>query len=171
MLHFFFTFFFDLFPTCLCLWCTCWQLTRLTIAGLVQEEDLEEALDASLVACLDANLGQNLDVPLDSNLDADLVTSLDGILELDLDPILDAILDLRLLETGTEIEPISGGGSNGQMDLWYVGGVERELIVGRDTDLETFFCRDPRVIASLGIEDMESRFNPPPVENPSCYHL
>ena len=116
--------------------------------------DLDEDLAARLVACLDANL----DARLDSNLDS--------ILDSDLDSILDSNLDLDLV-TGTR----TGGGSNFRLDLGYVGGVDRELILGRDLDLDLdWFWSDPRVIASLGIEDMERRFNLPPVENPG-YHL
>ena len=96
---------------------------------------------ARLVARLDANLDARLDAILDSNLDSDL------------DSILDSNLDLDLV-TGTGI----GGGSNFRLDLGYVGGVDRELILGWDLDLDWFWS-DPRVIASLGIEDIERRFN------------
>ena len=106
--------------------------------------DLDEGLAARLVARLDANLDARLDSILDSILDSDSVTG-----------------------TGT------AGGSNFRSDLGYVGDVDRELILGRDLDLDfdlDCFCSDPRVIASLGIEDMERIFNLPPVENPG-YHL
>ena len=117
-------------------------------------------MGARLVACLAARLDSILDSNLDSNLDS--------ILDLDLDLDLDSILDSNLetdLVTGTGTE----GGGNFRLDLGYVGGVDREL--GRDLDLVLdWFRSDPRVIASLGIEDMEKRFNLPPVENPG-YHL
>ena len=116
--------------------------------------DLDEDLAARLVARLDANLDARLDSILDSILDSDL------------DSILDSNLDLDLV-TGTG----TVGGSNFRLDLGYDGGVDRELILGRDLDLVLdWFWSDPRVIASLGIEDMERRFNLPPVENPG-YHL
>ena len=87
-----------------------------------------------------------------------------------LESSLDSILDANLV-TGSG----AGGRGNFRMDLGYVGGVDRELILGRDLDLVLdlvldWFWSDPRVIASLGIEDMEKRFNLPPVENPG-YHL
>ena len=85
-----------------------------------------------------------------------------------LESSLDSILDANLV-TGSG----AGGRGNFRMDLGYVGGVDRELILGRDLDLDfdlDCFCSDPRVIASLGIEDMERIFNLPPVENPG-YHL
>ena len=85
-----------------------------------------------------------------------------------LESSLDSILDANLV-TGSG----TGGGGSFRMDLGYVGGVDRELILGRDLDLDfdlDCFCSDPRVIASLGIEDMERIFNLPPVENPG-YHL
>ena len=115
-------------------------------------------LDARLVARLDTKLDAHLDAILDSNLDPDL--------DSDLDSILDSNLDLDLA-TGTG----TVGGSNFRLDLGYDGGVDRELILGRDLDLVLdWFWSDPRVIASLGIEDMDRRFNLPPVENPG-YHL
>ena len=88
--------------------------------------------------------------------------------------MLNLCLDLylkRVLEKGTELESTSGGGSNLRLDLGYVGGMGRELIAGRNRDLETFFFIGPRVIARLGIKNMESRFNLLPVENPGHYHL
>ena len=92
--------------------------------------------------------------------------NLDSILDRMLESSLDSILDANLV-TGSG----AGGRGNFRMDLGYVGGVDRELILGRDLDLVLdWFCSDPRVIASLGIEDMEKRFNLPPVENPG-YHL
>ena len=116
---------------------------------------------ARLVAHLDANLDARLDSILDSILDLDL----DSILDLDLDSILDSNLESDLV-TGTG----TAGGSNFRLDLGYVGGVDRELILGRDLDLDLdWFWSDPRVIASLGIKDMERRFNLPPVENPGYY--
>ena len=117
------------------------------------DEDLAARLVARLVACLAARL----DSILDSNLDT--------ILDRMLDSSLDSILDANVV-TGVGI-----GGGNFRMDLGYVGGVDRELILGRDLDLVLdLFGSDPKVIASLGIEDMEKRFNLPPVENPG-YHL
>ena len=92
--------------------------------------------------------------------------NLDSILDRMLESSLDSILDANLV-TGSG----AGGRGNFRMDLGYVGGVDRELILGRDLDLVLdWFCSDPRVIASLGIEDMERIFNLPPVENPG-YHL
>ena len=115
--------------------------------------DLDEDLAARLVACLAARL----DTILDSNLD----TILDRMLDSSLDSILDANV----------VTGVGTGGGNFRMDLGYVGGVDRELILGRDLDLVLdWFGSDPKVIASLGIEDMEKRFNLPPVENPG-YHL
>ena len=119
--------------------------------------DLDEDLAARLVARLDANLDARLDSILDSILDSNLDTILDRMLDSSLDSI---------LVTGVET-----GVGNFRMDLGYVGGVDRELILGRDLDLVLdCFGSDPKVIASLGIEDMEKRFNLPPVENPG-YHL
>ena len=116
--------------------------------------DLDEDLAARLVARLDANLDARLDSILDSILDSDL------------DSISDSNLDLDLV-TGTG----TAGRSNFRLDLGYVGGVDRELILGRDLDLDLdWFWSDPRVIACLGIIDTERRFNLPPVEN-SGYHL
>ena len=118
---------------------------------------LEEDLVARLAECLDAFLDARLDSILDSNLDM--------ILDRMLDSSLDSILDATLV-TG-----VGTGGDNFRMDLGYVGGVDRELILGRDLDLVLdWFWSDPSVIASLGIEDMERRFNLLPVENPG-YHL
>ena len=114
---------------------------------------MDEDLGARLVACLAARL----DSILDSNLD----TILDRMLDSSLDSILDANV----------VTGVGTGGGNFRMDLGYVGGVDRELILGRDLDLVLdWFGSDPKVIASLGIEDMEKRFNLPPVENPG-YHL
>ena len=130
------------------------------------EVDLEEDLAARLVARLVARLAARLDAILDSIMDSILDSILDLDLDLDLDSILDSNLEIDLV-TGTGTE----GGGNFRMDLGYVGGVDRELILGRDLDLILdWFWSDPRVIASLGIEDMERRFNLPPVENPG-YHL
>ena len=121
--------------------------------GVDFDEDLGARLVARLVACLAARL----DSILDSNLD----TILDRMLDSSLDSILDATL----------VTGLGTGGGNFRMDLGYVGGVDRELILGRDLDLVLdWFGSDPKVIASLGIEDMEKRFNLPPVENPG-YHL
>ena len=118
---------------------------------------MDEDLAACLVLCLAACLAARLDSNLDSNLD----TILDRMLDSSLDSILDATL----------VTGIGIGGGNFRMDLGYVGGVDRELILGRDLDLVLdWFGSDPKVIASLGIEDMEKRFNLPPVENPG-YHL
>ena len=118
------------------------------------DEDLAARLVARLVACLAARL----DSILDSNLD----TILDRMLDSSLDSILDATL----------VTGVGTGGGNFRMDLGYVGGVDRELILGRDLDLVLdWFCSDPRVIASLGIEDMEKRFNLPPAENPGYHRL
>ena len=130
------------------------------------DEDLAACLAACLVACLDSILDFNLDSILDFDLDSILDFDLDSILDRMLESSLDSILDANLV-TGTG----TGGGGNFRMDLGYVGGVDRELILGRDLDLVLdWFWSDPRVIASLGIEDMEKRFNLPPVENPG-YHL
>ena len=95
---------------------------------------------------------------------------LDSILDLDLDSILDSNLDSNLA-TGMVTGTGTVGRSNFRLDLGcgYVSDVDRGLILGRDLDLDCFRS-DPRVIASLGIEDMEKRFNLPPVENPG-YHL
>ena len=123
--------------------------------------DLDEDLGARLVACLAARLDLILDLILDSILDSNLDTILDRMLDSSLDSILDATL----------VTGVGTGGGNFRMDLGYVGGVDRELILRRDLDLVLdWFGSDPKVIASLGIEDMEKRFNLPPVENPG-YHL
>ena len=103
------------------------------------DEGLAARLVARLVACLAARLVSILD------------SNLDSILDWILDSILDANLE-RDVVTGTGTE----GGGNFRLDLGYIGGVDRELILGRDLDLVLdWFCSDPRVIASLGIEDME----------------
>ena len=118
------------------------------------DEDLGARLVARLVACLAARLDSILDSILDSDLDSILYSNFDSNLDLDL-----------VTGTGT------AGGSNFRLDLGYVGGVDRELILGWDLDLDLdWFWSDPRVIACLGIEYMERRFNLPPVENPG-YHL
>ena len=160
VLLFFFTFFFDLLPTCLRLWWTCWRLKLVDNNG----GDLDEDLAARLVARLVARLDSILDSILDDSLDWDLDLNLDSILDRMLESSLDSILDANLV-TGSG----AGGRGNFRLDLGYNGGVDRELILGRDLDLD-WFLSDPRVIASLGIEDMERRFNLPPVENPG-YHL
>ena len=109
------------------------------------DEGLAARLVARLVACLAARLDSILDSILDLNLDSIL------------DRILDSSLDLNLdanLVTGSG----TGGRGNFRMDLGYVGGVDRELILGRDLDLDLvldWFWSAPRVIASLRIEDME----------------
>ena len=114
------------------------------------DEDLAARLVARLVACLAARLDANLDSILDLDLDSNLGSNL----ETDL-----------VTGTGTEVV------GNFRLDLGYVVGVDRELIFGRDLDLVLdWFCSDPRVKASLGIEDTERIFNLPPVENPG-YHL
>ena len=105
---------------------------------------MDEDLAACLVACLAACLAPSLDSILDSNLD----TILDRMLDSSLDSILDANV----------VTGVGTGGGNFRMDLRYVGGVDRELILGRNLDLVLdWFGSDPKVIASLGIKDMERK--------------
>ena len=66
-----------------------------------------------MVECLDACLDARLDSNLDSNLDSTVAT-------------------------GTETGEGTTGRSNFRLDLEYVGGVDRELLLGRDLDLDCF---------------------------------